>query len=115
MADIKDFGNSSGLTVFVLNEQDMIVPDLNYRPATWMVDKDGHVILYEMDPMPGEALVKCVIRQGMAPSYAAKILRKLAFLIERNGLELLNLPVGALGDFDNNGHPVEDPISGFNS
>jgi hypothetical protein len=84
------------------------------------VDDDGHVIEYETvrrpDPLanakhPEPLVVEVVIPNGVDAREAASLLRKLADLVERHGGELLNLPVGASGDFDPAGNPVKDVLS----
>ena len=54
------------------------------------VDSDGEYVHFEMTPMQGDSLLWLTIRRGITPQRAARSLRKIADLIDREGLGLLN-------------------------
>ena len=58
--------------------------DLEGNPIYGPVDSDGHYIDFQVGRMGGTELAEVELRRGMAPSSAARILRKLAGLIEHN-------------------------------
>lgn len=74
------------------------------------VDADGDHVHFEMVPMSGDSLLWLTIRRGTTPELAATSLRKIADLIDRHGLELLNLAEGKEGSFGAAGEVVSGPL-----
>jgi hypothetical protein len=73
-------------------------------------DTDQLIMSYRMEQMAGQSLVDVCLRRGMAPQFAAGLLRALADRVERHGGILLNLPDGDMGYFDDTGNPESDPL-----
>ena len=59
------------------------------RPLYPELDSDGDHVHFEMVPMGGDSILWLTLRRGITPSLAATSLRKIADLIERHGLEVL--------------------------
>lgn len=76
--------------------------DLEGNPIYGPVDSDGHYIDFQVGRMGGTELAEVELRRGMASSSAARILRKLADLVERNP-GLLTARQGIAGEFDESG------------
>ncbi len=74
------------------------------------LDADGHHVHFEMVPMRGDSMLWLTIRRGTAPGLAATSLRKIADLIDRHGLKLLNLFEGNEGSFSSDGEVVSGPL-----
>jgi hypothetical protein len=95
-----------GLNVTVLHPESM---DFGHPPqgvsarehhernvANWPVDRDGHHIGYAMDAIRDQALLRLTIQHGVSAQEAARLLRKVAHLVERNP-ELLTIRQGYEG------------------
>jgi hypothetical protein len=74
------------------------------------VDADGDHVHFEMVPMGGDSLLWLTIRRGTTPELASASLRKIANLIERHGMQLLNLVEGKEGSFSSKGELVSGPL-----
>jgi hypothetical protein len=80
------------------------------RPIYPELDADGGHVHFEMVPMGGDSLLWLTMRRGITPELAASSLRKIANLIERHGLKLLNLSEGNEGSIDAKGEVVSGPL-----
>ena len=80
------------------------------RPVYPELDADGDHVHFEMVPMGGDSLLWLTMRRGITPQLAATSLRKIANLIERHGLELLNLSEGKEGSIDAKGNVISGPL-----
>lgn len=80
------------------------------RPVYPELDADGDHVHFEMVPMGGDSLLWLTIRRGTPPSLAASSLRKIANLIDRHGLEILNLTEGKEGSFSAQGDIISGPL-----
>jgi hypothetical protein len=58
------------------------------------LDSDGEYVHFEMTPIEGDSLLWLTLRRGITPQRAAMSLRKIADLIDREGLGLLNVLEG---------------------
>ena len=58
------------------------------------LDSDGDYVHFEMTPIQGDSLLWLTLRRGITPQRAALSLRKIADLIDREGLGLLNVLEG---------------------
>jgi hypothetical protein len=58
------------------------------------LDADGDYVHFEMTPMQGDSLLWLTLRRGITPQRAALSLRKIADLIDREGLGLLEVLEG---------------------
>jgi hypothetical protein len=74
------------------------------------LDADGDHVHFEMVPMGGDSLLWLTIRRGITPQLAASSLRKIANLIDRHGLELLNLAEGNEGSVGSKGDLISGPL-----
>jgi hypothetical protein len=74
------------------------------------LDADGDHVHFEMVPMGGDSLLWLTIRRGTTAQLAASSLRKIADLIDRHGLELLNLAEGREGSFGSKGDLISGPL-----
>jgi hypothetical protein len=74
------------------------------------VDADGDHVHFEMVPMGGDSLLWLTIRRGTTPELASASLRKIANLIERHGMQLLNFVEGKEGSFTSEGDLVSGPL-----
>jgi hypothetical protein len=74
------------------------------------LDADGDHVHFEMVPMHGDSLLWLTIRRGTSSELAASSLRKIANLIERHGLEMLNLPEGDEGSISSHGDVIPGPL-----
>jgi hypothetical protein len=74
------------------------------------LDADGDHVHFEMVPMGGDSLLWLTIRRGITSELAASSLRKIADLIERHGLELLNLKEGDEGSIAATGEVISGPL-----
>jgi hypothetical protein len=74
------------------------------------LDADGDHVHFEMVPMGGDSLLWLTIRRGTTPELAASSLRKIANLIDRHGLELLNLTQGKEGSLGSKGELISGPL-----
>ena len=74
------------------------------------VDADGDHVHFEMVPMSGDSLLWLTIRRGTVPQLASTSLRKIADLIDRHGIDLLNLLEGREGSFSSDGEIVSGPL-----
>jgi hypothetical protein len=74
------------------------------------LDADGDHVHFEMVPMGGDSLLWLTIRRGITPELAATSLRKIATLIERHGLEVLQLPEGGEGSIGQQGELISGPL-----
>ena len=80
------------------------------RPLYPELDADGDHLHFEMVPMGGDSILWLTIRRGVAPALAATSLRKIADLIERHGLEILQLPEGGEGSIGRDGELISGPL-----
>jgi hypothetical protein len=80
------------------------------RPVYPELDADGDHVHFEMVPMGGDSLLSLTMRRGITPELAATSLRKIANLIERHGLDLLNLAEGKEGSIDSKGDVISGPL-----
>jgi hypothetical protein len=80
------------------------------HPVYPELDADGDHVHFEMVPMGGDSLLWLTMRRGITPDLAATSLRKIANLIERHGLELLNLSEGKEGSIDAQGDVISGPL-----
>lgn len=67
------------------NRTSRLYPDL---------DADGEYVHFEMSPIDGDSLLWLTLRRGITPERAATSLRKIADLIDRHGLALLDVLEG---------------------
>jgi hypothetical protein len=74
------------------------------------LDADGDHVHFEMVPMGGDSLLWLTIRRGTTPELAASSLRKIANLIDRHGLALLNLTEGNEGSVGSKGELISGPL-----
>jgi hypothetical protein len=74
------------------------------------LDADGDHVHFEMVPMGGDSLLWLTIRRGTTPELAASSLRKIANLIDRHGLALLNLTEGNEGSVGSKGELTSGPL-----
>jgi hypothetical protein len=74
------------------------------------LDADGDHVHFEMVPMGGDSLLWLTIRRGTTPQLAASSLRKIANLIDRHGLALLNLTEGNEGLVGSKGELISGPL-----
>jgi hypothetical protein len=74
------------------------------------LDADGDHVHFEMVPMDGDSLLWLTIRRGTTPELASASLRKIANLIERHGMQLLDLGEGKEGSFSSKGELVSGPL-----
>jgi hypothetical protein len=58
------------------------------------IDTDGEYVHFEMTPTQGDSLLWLTLRRGITPQRAAMSLRKIADLIDREGLGLLGVLEG---------------------
>jgi hypothetical protein len=92
-------------------------PDPDDNEPFHPVDADGHVVCFSTEGILGKNdtntvfLAEVILPNGVAPREAASVLRKLADRVERHGAGLLNLPVGAMGEFDADGNPEGSILS----
>ena len=87
-----------------------VARDVAGRPVYPELDADGDHVHFEMVPMGGDSLLWLTMRRGITPELAATSLRKIANLIDRHGLELLNLSEGGGGSIDSNGDVISGPL-----
>lgn len=80
------------------------------RPIYPELDADGDHIHFEMVPMGGDSLLWLTMRRGITPQLAATSLRKIANLLDRHGLQLLNLAEGKAGSLDSTGEVISGPL-----
>ena len=80
------------------------------RPLYPELDADGDHVHFEMVPMGGDSILWLTLRRGITPSLAATSLRKIADLIERHGLEVLQLPEGDEGSIGKHGELISGPL-----
>jgi hypothetical protein len=80
------------------------------RPLYPELDADGDHVHFEMVPMDGDSILWLTLRRGITPGLAATSLRKLANLIERYGLEVLQLPEGDKGSIGKHGELIPGPL-----
>ena len=59
------------------------------------LDADGEYVHFEMTPMSGDSLLWLTLRRGITPQRAALSLRKIADLIDRQGVGLLQVLEGS--------------------
>jgi hypothetical protein len=74
------------------------------------LDADGDHVHFEMVPMGGDSLLWLTIRRGTTPQLAASSLRKIANLIDRHGLAMLNLTEGNEGSVGSKGDLISGPL-----
>jgi hypothetical protein len=60
--------------------------------------------------MGGDSLLWLTIRRGITPQIAAASLRKIANLLDRHGLEVLNLTEGSEGSVSAAGDVISGPL-----
>jgi hypothetical protein len=87
-----------------------VTRDEDGRPVYPELDADGDHVHFEMVPMGGDSLLWLTMRRGITPQLAATSLRKIANLIERHGLDLLNLSEGNEGSIDAEGDVISGPL-----
>src|SRR6185369_2850750 len=80
------------------------------RPIYPELDADGDHVHFEMVPMGGDSLLWLTIRRGISPQIAAASLRKIANLLDRHGLEVLNLTEGSEGSVNAAGDVISGPL-----
>jgi hypothetical protein len=80
------------------------------RPIYPEPDADGDHVHFEMVPMGGDSLLWLTIRRGISPQIAAASLRKIANLLDRHGLEVLNLTEGSEGSVSAAGDVISGPL-----
>jgi hypothetical protein len=108
--------DSLGLELFLqrpASEQVQRIPvtrDEAGRPLYPELDADGDHVHFEMVPMGGDSILWLTIRRGITPELAATSLRKIADLIERHGLQVLQLPEGEAGSVGRNGELIPGPL-----
>jgi hypothetical protein len=91
-------------------EQIPVAHDEAGRTVYPELDADGDHVHFEMVPMGGDSLLWLTIRRGTTPQLAASSLRKIADLIDRHGLELLNLSEGNEGSLGARGELISGPL-----
>jgi hypothetical protein len=74
------------------------------------LDADGDHVHFEMVPMGGDSLLWLTIRRGTTAELASNSLRKIADLLDRHGMQLLNLQEGNEGSFSSEGDIVSGPL-----
>jgi len=74
------------------------------------LDADGDHVHFEMVPMGGDSLLWLTIRRGISPQIAAASLRKIANLLDRHGLDVLNLTEGSEGSVSAAGDVISGPL-----
>jgi hypothetical protein len=74
------------------------------------LDADRDHVHFEMVPMSGESLLWLTLRRGIEPKLASHSLRKIANLIDRHGLNILNLAQGKEGSFSSQGALIQGPL-----
>ena len=87
-ADVRHFRHSQreeALTWLRKSEKSRLYPDL---------DSDGDYVHFEMTPSDGDSLLWLTLCRGITPERAAMSLRKIADLIDREGLGLLKVLEG---------------------
>ena len=80
------------------------------RPMYPELDADGDHVHFEMVPMGGDSILWLTLRRGISPRLAAMSLRKIADVIERHGLTVLQLPEGGEGSIGKHGELVSGPL-----
>ena len=80
------------------------------RPLYPELDADGDHVHFEMVPMGGDSILWLTLRRGITASLAATSLRKIADLIERHGLEILQLTEGDEGSIGKHGELISGPL-----
>ena len=74
------------------------------------LDADRDHVHFEMVPMRGESLLWLTMRKGIDPKLASDSLRKIAGLIERHGMKILNMQEGKEGSFSAQGALIDGPL-----
>jgi hypothetical protein len=97
-----------GLTILLTDHAS--VDWIELRPEAYdpkhEVEADTVAGVFRMGPMHGEGPLCIVIRRGVSPQFAAKLLRDTADVIDRHGAQLLNLPHAGQGFIDPGGTVV---------
>lgn len=91
-------------------EQIPITRDADGNAIYPELDADGDHVHFEMVRMPGDSLLWLTMRRGTSPELAAASLRKIANLIERHGMNLLNLAEGDEGSVSAGGELISGPL-----